>query len=230
MSCDELRQDYTSYALGVAGEPERGEIAEHLARNCPDCMSGVTSAMATVAAMSGAVQMSQPPKHLRQRVTFSVERAPKRSIAGILLPWLITAAMSVALVTIGLSGRRESGDAPRLEQALFMLNDPSTKDLTFGETGKTPAGRVFVSASKGFVLIGSGLPRLDASKRFAIWVIPESGNPVSAGVFQSEDDGTAVVVRTGPVTHATEIEVTVEPSGGSAQPTTTPIIVTKFKE
>ena len=56
MTCDELRQDYTAYALGIADDPERTEIAEHLARKCPNCVPGVASAMATVTAMSGAVK------------------------------------------------------------------------------------------------------------------------------------------------------------------------------
>ena len=37
MTCEELRDEYGAYALGIAEDPERAEIAEHLARNCPDC-------------------------------------------------------------------------------------------------------------------------------------------------------------------------------------------------
>jgi hypothetical protein len=228
VTCEELSPDYTSYALGVAEEPERGEIADHLARHCPACLSGVTSAMGTVAAVSGAVQLSPPPKGVARRVTASVERSPRRSLILTLAPWAITLAMSIALLSIGISGRHESGAAPRLEQAIFMLNDPATRDMKFGEAAKPPMGRVFVNAAKGFVLIAAGLPHLDSSKRFALWVVPENGNPISAGTFESESDGTAVVVRTGPVVNAVEIEATVEPAAGSTQPTTSPILVTKF--
>ena len=63
MTCEELRQDYTSYALGIADDPERSEIVEHLGRKCPNCVPGVASAMATVTAMSGAVPVMEPPKH-----------------------------------------------------------------------------------------------------------------------------------------------------------------------
>jgi len=232
MTCDELRQDYTSYALGIADDPERAEIAEHLARKCPNCVPGVRSAMATVSAISGAVEVTQPPKHLRRRVMAAVEREPKRSRAGIFLPWVITAAMSIALVTIGISGRRRSGDTAKLEQALSILNDPATRDVTFGETEKPPIqttrGRVFVSPGKGIVFIGASLPRIDAGKTFELWVIPVKGNPIPAGLFRSQPDATAVFVRPGPVENAAAVAVTVEPGGGSAQPTTTPFIVTKL--
>src|SRR5580704_16938317 len=131
MTCEELRQDYTSYALGIADDPERGEIAEHLGRKCPNCVPGVASAMATVTAMSGAVQITEPSKHLRRRVMASVAREPKRSWAGIFVPWAITAALSIVLVVIGLSGRRQTGDTEKLREALSILNDPATKDVTF---------------------------------------------------------------------------------------------------
>jgi anti-sigma-K factor RskA len=226
MTCDELRQDYTSYALGIADDPERAEIVEHLGRKCANCVPGVASAMATVTAMSGAVPISEPPKHLRRRVTAAVEKEPRRSWAAIFLPWAITAAMSIALVAIGLSGRRESGDT--LRRALAILNDPSAKDLTFGETERSPKGRVLVSSGNGVVFMGASLPRIDAGKTFELWVIPVKGNPAPAGVFQSQPDATAVFVRPGPVESAAAIAVTVEPEGGSAQPTTTPFIVTKL--
>jgi hypothetical protein len=228
MTCEELRPEYTSWALGIADDPERGEIAEHLARQCPNCVPGVASAMATVTAMSGAVPLADPPKRLRKRVMAAVEKEPKRSRAAIFLPWAITAMMSIALVTIGLSGRRQSGDTAKLQRALSILNDPATRDVTFGESEKPSKGRVFVSPGKGIVFIGANLPRLDSGKTFELWVIPAKGNPVPAGLFQSQPDATAVFVRPGPVENAAAIAVTVEPEGGSTQPTTTPFIVTKL--
>jgi anti-sigma-K factor RskA len=228
MTCDELRQDYTAYALGIADDPERSEIAAHLARECPTCVPGIRSAMATLTVMSGAVPVKNPPSYLRRRVLSSIEREPSRWRLGALIPWAITAALSLALVTIGLSGRRQSGETPKLQQALSILNDPATRDVSFGEAEKPSKGRIFVSPAKGVVFIGASLPSIDASKTFELWVIPAKGNPVPAGVFQSQPDATAVYVRPGPVENAAAIAVTVEPAGGSAQPTTTPFIVTKL--
>jgi hypothetical protein len=236
MTCAELRQDYTSYALGVAEDPERVEITAHLGRKCPNCVLGVTSALATVTAMSGAVRLTEPPRHLRRRVMAAVEKKPTRSRAATFAPWAITAAMSLALVAIGLSGRRQIGDTAKLTQALSILNDPATKDVTFGETGKPAsreaAGRAFLNAGKGIVLIGASLPRLDPDKTFELWAFPAKGNPLPAGLFRSQSDSTAVFVGSGPadpsLMEKAQVAVTVEPQGGSAQPTTKPIIVAKF--
>lgn len=228
MTCEELRQDYTAYALGIAEEPELSEISAHLARECPNCVPGIRSAMATVTAMSGAVPVKTPPHHLRRRVLASVEPSPSTFRLRTFIPWAITAALSMTLVTIGLTGRRQTGDTPKLQEALSILNDPATRDVTFGETEKPSKGRVFVSPGKGVVFIGASLPNLDVGKTFELWIIPAKGNPVPAGVFQSQPDATAVFVRPGPVENAAAIAVTVEPAGGSAQPTTTPFIVTKL--
>jgi hypothetical protein len=226
MNCEELRSEYTTYALGIAGDPERGEIAEHLSRNCPVCVPGVTSAMATVSAMSGGVSEIEPPKRLRRRVIALVQPAPKRAWFAIAIPWALAAALTVALISVVLPGRREAANAAKLEQALSILNDPSAKDVTFGVTGKPSKGRVFVSRGRGVVFIAASLPRLASDKIFELWVIPAGGKPVPGGTFQSEPDATAVYVRSGPIDiNAAAIAVTVEPAGGSPQPTTTPFIV-----
>jgi Anti-sigma-K factor rskA, C-terminal len=228
MTCEELRPDYPSYALGIASEPERSEIAEHLERQCPACVPGVASALATVTAISGAVKITEPPKNLRRRVIASVERVPKHSWTGVYLPWAVTAALSLALLGIGISGRRQIGDTEKLRRALSIIDDPAAKDVSFGEDRKPSRGRVFVSPGQGVVFIGANLPRIDSGKTFELWLLPPKGNPVPAGVFDSQPDATAVFVRPGAVTNTAEIAVTIEPEGGSPQPTTTPIIVAKL--
>ena len=85
-----------------------------------------------------------------------------------------------------------------------------------------------MSPSRGVVLIAAHLPKLERDRIFQMWVIPAQGNPISAGTFLSEVDDTAVYVRMGAVTGAAAIAVTVEPAGGSPQPTTTPFIVSKL--
>lgn len=224
MTCEDLRQDYTSFALGVADDPERTEIAEHLARNCPTCVPGVASAMTTVTAITGAVKVSEPPRDLRRRIINTLEKEPKRSWAGILAPWALTALMSIALIAIGLTGRKQSGGNLLPQQALAILDDPSAKAVSFGE-GTSARGHVIVSAEKGIVFAGTGMPSIDPAKTFELWVLPAAGKPIPAGLFRSQSDATAVYVHPGPVTNAARIAVTIEPADGSAQPTTSPFAV-----
>ncbi len=229
MTCEELRDEYGAYSLGIAEDPERSEIAEHLARNCPNCVPGVRSAMAMVMAMSNTVPQAEPPRYLRDRVIGMVVRRPGRSFAGFFLPWAACAAMAIVLVVLALPARRQNEDAAKLAQALAILNDPTTKQATFGETAQPSRGRVFVSSAKGVLFIGGSMPRIAPNRTFELWVIPAKGNPIPAGTFRGEADATAVYVRPGRVQpDAAAVAVTVEPEGGSPQPTTTPFLVLKL--
>jgi hypothetical protein len=226
MTCEDLRPEYDAFALGIADDPERSEIREHLERRCPVCVPGVADAMATVAAMTGAVKLTDPPRHLRQRVSALVMPPPARSSPW--LPWLITGIVSVALILVARPARRPAAELARLEAALAILDDPNTRDVSFGETQKPSRGRVLFSPGHGVVFIGAAMPRLAVGHTFELWLIPASGNPIPAGTFPANDDASAVYVRTFDNTTAAAVAVTVEPDGGSPQPTTTPFIVAKL--
>lgn len=226
MTCEELRPEYDAYALGIAEDPERSEIGEHLARSCESCTAGVTNAMGIVSAMSGAVITVDPPKRLRRRVVDMVAPEPRRSWT-VFVPWAVAGVLAIALASITLPERFHRPVAEqKLEEALSILNDPVAKDVVFGEP--TARGRVFVSPQKGVVFMAAHLPALAPNKIFELWVIPTQGNPIPAGTFHSNADSTAVYVRPGPVNNAAAVAVTVEPDGGSPQPTTTPFIVSKL--
>jgi anti-sigma-K factor RskA len=145
------------------------------------------------------------------------------------LPWAACAALAIALLAVVLPLRRPNPDTAKLAQALAILNDPDTKQATFGDTARPSRGRVFVSGEKGVLFIGASLPAIAPGKTFQLWVIPAKGNPVPAGTFGREADASAVYVRPGPVQgDAAAMAVTVEPDGGSPQPTTTPFLVMKL--
>jgi anti-sigma-K factor RskA len=228
MTCDELRPEYGAYALGCAEEPERLEITGHLERGCPVCTPGVRSAMATMAAIGSAVKPADPPRRLRKRVASMVTPEPQRSRAAIWIPWAACAAMAIVLLSVTMPQRFRTPDVEqeRLTEVLSILNDPATKDAAFGDPAAR--GRFFVSPGKGVVFIAAHLPKLDAGRTFEMWVIPASGTPVPAGTFQALSDNTALHIRRGPVQDVSAMAISIEPTGGSSQPTTTPIIVTKL--
>lgn len=231
MTCEDLRPDYPSYALGILEDPERLEISEHLGRKCPQCTRGVTSALATVTALSSAVTVIEPSASLRRRISAMVRPEPeqKRSWFAVVMPWAFAGALAIALVSVTVNGWNRvppNANTAKLEQALSIINDPTTRDVSFGQTQQPSKGRVFVSPSRGVVFIAASLPRLEPGRIFQMWVIPTGGKPVSAGTFQSQPDSSAVYIWNGTVdSSASAVAVTVEPSGGSAQPTTTPFII-----
>jgi hypothetical protein len=240
MSCEELRDHYELYAMGVAGEPERSEIREHLNRGCEDCMAGMKRARSVASFLGGTAPPTTPSPKLRRRILASVGFEQRR------FGWAPFLAMATALSLFAafyFSGRerefarianslreqlgRQNVELTRLSEAFAILNGPDTTSVSFG-TGRTapPKGRVFMNPSKGVLLIASNLPPAPRGKRYEMWVIPKGGKPVPAGLFQSEGDGTAMHIQHGPVdVSATQaVAVTMEDEAGALAPTSAILI------
>ena len=231
MTCEELRHEYGAFALGSAEDPERAEILTHLDRHCPECVAGVRSAVATVLAMSGAVKLVDPPAHLRKRLVAMVSPRQERRPFMFWLPWAVSAILALVLLSVSIPARLRNPKSAltaqaRFEEVLSILKDPDTKAVAFGDPAVR--GRFFVSSNKGVVFIAAHMPKLGAGRTFEMWMIPAGGKPVPSGTFDALADSTAVYVRTGPVVNVAAMAISVEPTGGSAQPTTTPIVVSKL--
>jgi anti-sigma-K factor RskA len=229
MNCDQLREHYELYALGIAEEPERSEIREHLNRNCEVCVPGVKRALETVALLGASAPPAQPSSHLRGRILASA--GGQQRGASWFLVWAMAAAVAVlflALIFVARDRGRYVNEAERARAALSILYGPGTVEASFGgQQIQPPRGTVFVNPSRGVLLIASNLPRTAADKIYEMWIIPKGANPVTAGLFQSQADGNALHVQLGTVdmTTASAIAVTVENQAGASQPTTTPLIV-----
>jgi len=112
------------------------------------------------------------------------------------------------------------------QQAVAAIVTASDAKLA---TSKLPDGAVVTVASsasldKAAVLV-HGIPQLPADKTYEMWFISAAG-AVPAGLMSPPAQGApGVLVLDRPIDGATHVGITVEPAGGSAQPTTTPILV-----
>lgn len=246
MNCSELRDHYELFVLGLADEPERSEIREHLNRGCEICMPEVRkaielTALIGAAAEGGPLGSPAPSPKLRRRILASAGYEQRG------YGWTILAAAAALLACFGavyFSGRenqyaleasalreqirRQTLDLTRLTEAFAILAGPDTTVTGFGAGQQAPPkGKVFVSPARGVLLIASNLPPAPSGKVYEMWVIPKGGKPVPAGLFQSQADGTAMHLERGPATVSSggAIAVTLENEGGSPQPTSTPLIV-----
>jgi anti-sigma-K factor RskA len=229
MNCEQLREHYELYVLGIAEEPERGEIRDHLNRGCEVCGAGVKRALKTAALLGASAPPAQPSTQLRRRILASVGVERRRA------SWFIVWAMAAALVVMFLFLRfvlQDRGkyveEAIRSRAAFAILLGPSTTEASFGgQQPLPPHGKVFVNSSRGVLLFAFNLPPTSADKLYEMWLIPKSAKPIPAGLFQSQGDGNAMHVRPGMVDLASTaaVAVTVENAAGADQPTTTPLIV-----
>jgi anti-sigma-K factor RskA len=105
----------------------------------------------------------------------------------------------------------------------LLLSAPRAKLLTYPVTHGGLATVVLAADRHELAVVTTGLPALPAGKVYQLWLI---GKPTitSAGLLPPAKDGqTPAVLATGVVKGDT-LGLTVEPAGGSAQPTTTPIL------
>ncbi len=240
MTHDELRDMYEFYTLGLLEVDEHAEIEAHLKRGCETCKAGVRRAVITNSAILSLVPDVAPPKRLRRRVLagFGVERQSWGWMAG----WgALTAGLLVATLWYSTEVQRTGTDLAlareqvaksateltRVQTVLEFLNQPETKQVTFGKSEQQPPrGTVLVNPRTGVLLIAANLPALPAGKTFEMWVIPKGGAPKPAGLFQATSQGSALHLARGPVDPATSaVAISVEPEAGSAAPSTTPIVV-----
>jgi hypothetical protein len=237
MTCDELQDDYATYALGALDGPELNELREHLGRQCATCTAGVRDAQGLVARMAMAVKQVDPPKRLRARVISTV----KSEVRGTRMAWVfaLTTAFSLfAAVHIWLrhqESHREfiafeqqfknlQAENGRLNETLSLLEDPAAKEVTFGKGAR---GRVVISPKHGVAFSGQNMAALAPGKTYEMWIIPKGGKPQPAGTFAPSADGSALHLQPGPVDVASTaaVAVSIENEGGVASPTADQIII-----
>jgi len=240
MTCEQLRDSYELYSLGLLEGEERHEVEAHLARNCAVCQKYFKDALGVNALLLSQAQEVVPPSRLRRRVTSSVGRE------GAVWTWIAALAAACALiVALWLSLEKRTADRQlanarltlqqtvaerdRLEQAFTFLNQPETRQVNFGQGQPAPPrGNIFLNARIGVLLIASNLPALPAGKAYEMWVIPKGGTPRPAGLFQSGPQGTAMHILAGPVDPDVTVAVTVEPESGSSAPTSNVLFAAGF--
>src|SRR4051794_10690397 len=79
MTCEELSDDYGTYALGALDGPALDELRSHLARQCENCTPGVRDARSLLSRMTLTVPPVDPPKRLRARVMSLVQPESRSS-------------------------------------------------------------------------------------------------------------------------------------------------------
>ena len=140
---------------------------------------------------------------------------------------LASMAAAVALIAGGvlvsntvMDGQANQAQADKL--ALIMAA-PDKQQVTADVAGGGSATVAWSNANASSVVMVDGVAVLPSDKVYELWYIGEGG-PVSAGTF-SAANGTTWRVLDGAMSAGDKVGVTVEPQGGSKQPTTDPIMV-----
>jgi anti-sigma-K factor RskA len=228
-----------AYALDALSNEERAEVETYLEAN-PEAQAEVEELQSVVGLLALSPEDRQPPPELRKRLMRAVEaeagpvRATLRGghsqsdgssilsrVKGFFsirnTSWALAGALLIGLFSWNALLRSE----------LREVQDPGSGEMqTMRLSGSgMPEGssaEVVAFPGREAVLVAEDLPELEAGEALQIWVIDEDV-PQPAGVFEPED-GMVTVPVTRSLEGAEAIAITVEPEGGSEQPTSEPVM------
>ena len=234
MNCAEIEELAGAYALRALPEETLREVENHLA----DCTRhpDIAALQAVALGLAAAADEKEPPPALKARLMDAVRReaaAEGRAAAPAplrprgwswpawprLRPYALAAAL--ALVAAGLLGWNvylQTSDDGGGEATLI-------RSLTDGGGAR---GRIVYVRDEGVaVMTVEGLASLPDDKTYQVWAISE-GRPTGIGLFDVPEGGRASAAMQVDLTAVDVIAVTVEPAGGSPQPTTAPVLSTEI--
>jgi len=234
---DELKE---AYVLGALPDEERHEIEEYLEAN-PGRQTEIDDLLTVAGLLALSPREQAPPPQLRRNIMGVVEAearrpaTPTRSrFAGLweILSFRNLALGTAAVLVIGLFSWNMvlRGEVQDLHGEVANLRDAQQESRMIALQGSGAAqqaqAEVMVLEDHYGVLMAEDLPKAPETRIYQIWVI-EGDQPEPSGLFNPEGEAVAAVVKK-PLEGADAVAVTVEPEGGSPQPTTKPMMVAKL--
>lgn len=240
-----------AYAVHALGEDERVAFERHLTA-CQPCAEEIAELSATAARLGQAVSDAPPPE-LRQRVLGQIatvrQEAPKVSPrgrggassgtgrVGRSLPRLALAACLAGVVAFGgvavwqfqraEDARQQAEQAQeRSTEISALLTAPDavvdTSELPGGATGTVVLSKERNKAA----FLAADMPTPPSGKVYQLWYADEDAMR-PAGLMDPAATETALVMD-GDLDRAAGMGITVEPAGGSEQPTSEPLAEMEF--
>lgn len=228
-----------AYVLNALSDTERAAFEEHLAQ-CAACASEVNELRETAARLGSAVAV-RTPAGLKPRVLERIRRTrqlPPEEGRVILLRSrrsqlrLMSSAAAASLIVAVVLGVQVINANRDLDQTAQQVRELTSRQNELVEVlaaadaqvvtqdrGDTAAA-VVVSREQGkLAFVPHRMPAPGPGRTYQLWLItPRAAH--SAGL--TPDPGRIVVSKT--VRDTRQIGVTIEPAGGSKQPTTDPIM------
>lgn len=223
----------SAHALGALSQVEAMQVDAHL-RQCVSCAAAYAEFEQIASGLLHAVPAVQPPARLRTAIVDALEReAPSRPEARARrsLGWA-TAVALLTLVALNLAQLVHGADLQRQLQAVASQQRASQAALALRSYPSSRVVEVQAADLRGTfvydpdfplaVLYIWGLTDPGSDRAYQAWLISPSGERTSGGLLELPADGgfASLVVRAPqPLQDYSGFGVTLEPAGGSPQPT-----------
>lgn len=231
--CASFRENIPAYALGALDAGEAAALDAHLL-TCDSCSAELAAYRAVSDSLLMALPPQRPPAALRQRLQAHLPGKQKnwrlwpswsfgQFALGIAIALLVTLNIFSLLQILAMQRQQEqfAQQIQTGQAALAMLAYPDTK--SFPISGTNIAGTLLLDKEhNAAVLIVWNLPPLAENQTYQIWLIDPKGGRTSAGLFRqdtSQPFTSQAVFSAQAISSFTGLGVTVEPAGGSSQPT-----------
>jgi len=236
------------YAVDAIDGTERDRFERHLDR-CQSCDQEVRGLQETATRLAIAVARTPPPGMKAAVLTAAAQTrqhppvpdadraaarrdAARPARAGVSrLPRLaigVAAVASAVVITLGVLFGIQRGDldAARAQQRAVaaVLNSPDARIVTERTAAGGTATVVVARSLRKLIFTSRGLPALKGSRVYQLWLIGPAG-AVSAGLLPGASQGKTAPVLASGLVRGDQVGVTVEPAGGTKQPTTKPIVL-----
>lgn len=228
------------YVLDLLDEDETALVEEQMRRD-PEIRERVRELRGAAALLTYDLEPMEPPAELKDRIMQTVREESRKTApdddsqavssiqqhpgwsarARTLVPWAAAAMFALALILSLLWNfqlRQELDDRP--EVARFPVEIVGGQDSLSGEV-------VVLESGDAAILSLAELDRPEQGFVYQAWLIAD-GSPASAGTFVPDETGFANVLIRGDLDQVQIVAVTVEPEGGSPQPTSDPFIVSEI--
>lgn len=228
LSHEDMHSYVASYVLGALPQEEIAFVRAHIL-SCDECMAEADRLAEATASLALAVEEVPVSAGFADRVLTQavgppteqagVQRsAPRRRWGFASLAAGMAVVAAFAVITTNFVQTRN--DVRRTEQALTALLHSNNGVALEGAGGAV--GRVVSSAGESYLVL-TGLDQAPKNHVYQLWLLRGDEAPVSARIFNATD-GVAIVRMSARVEDYEAAAITVEPEGGSVQPTTEPVM------
>jgi anti-sigma-K factor RskA len=221
-----------AFVLGALPDEERREFEEYLAAH-PERQTEIDELGAVAGLLALSPQEQEPPPELRRSLMAVVEAEAERPRAGS-GPARMREFMGVRTLALGAAALLVIGLFiwnVILQEHIHELQSQAPRDgrlvaLEGAGAARQARVEVMILDDDRAVLMAEDMPPVPEEKTFQIWVI-ENDVAKAGGLFETREEWVATRVEI-PLDGADAITVTVEPEGGSPQPTTDPMLTARL--